>query len=262
MVGPVDGSSRVRDLIMNTSCYSQSMREAESSTQRLCTLIEEVLRSNQDLADRIKGLEREGSLLAETATGEEDMLTIRSRSRDAKTLSFIDLEATKAALHFTFEHDLQASRVYNRAISRHSMTSLTSTALYTTALSVFSNLSLSEVSNISFYALPVYSVDLSNSDHYVFGEEGALAITSRSQAFSQGQLQLPTAKNVSQSSTQPAQPAQRDERPRRLLGRFARTKRPEISAPVNPVHVTHVGYDSAKGKFTVSSQRAHLFRYP
>lgn len=29
-------------------------------------------------------------------------------------------------------------------------------------------------------------------------------------------------------------------------------KKPVISAPENPVHVTHVGYDSATGQFTVS----------
>lgn len=28
-------------------------------------------------------------------------------------------------------------------------------------------------------------------------------------------------------------------------------KKPIISAPENPVHVTHVGYDSATGQFTV-----------
>jgi len=30
-------------------------------------------------------------------------------------------------------------------------------------------------------------------------------------------------------------------------------KKPTISAPENPVHVTHVGYDSNTGQFTVSS---------
>lgn len=29
-------------------------------------------------------------------------------------------------------------------------------------------------------------------------------------------------------------------------------KRPAISAPENPVHVTHVGYDQETGEFTVS----------
>jgi p21-activated kinase 1 len=34
-------------------------------------------------------------------------------------------------------------------------------------------------------------------------------------------------------------------------------KKPTISAPENPVHVTHVGYDSNTGQFTVSSLRVY-----
>jgi hypothetical protein len=72
----------------------------------------------------------------------------------------------------TFEQDLAGSRVYNKPVNRHSLSSLTSSILWTTALSLFSKLSLLEVSNISFYALPVYEFDLRNSGYYVFGEEG------------------------------------------------------------------------------------------
>jgi p21-activated kinase 1 len=32
-------------------------------------------------------------------------------------------------------------------------------------------------------------------------------------------------------------------------------KKPVISAPENPVHVTHVGYDSSTGQFTVSTRQ-------
>ena len=74
---------------------------------------------------------------------------------------------------FAFEQVLKASRVYNKPGNRHSLSSATSTALYTTALFVFSNLTLSQVSNIAFFALPIYAVDLSASECYVFGEEGA-----------------------------------------------------------------------------------------
>jgi p21-activated kinase 1 len=38
-------------------------------------------------------------------------------------------------------------------------------------------------------------------------------------------------------------------------------KKPIISAPENPVHVTHVGYDSNTGQFTVSSHFTCLFLY-
>lgn len=39
-----------------------------------------------------------------------------------------------------------------------------------------SGLSLSQVSCISFFALPIVAEDLSNSDQYVFGEEGAAKV--------------------------------------------------------------------------------------
>jgi hypothetical protein len=36
-----------------------------------------------------------------------------------------------------------------------------------------------------------------------------------------------------------------------MSGLVGSPKKPLISAPENPVHVTHVGYDSATGTFTV-----------
>ncbi|KAF5659789.1 STE STE20 PAKA kinase [Fusarium circinatum] len=217
------------------------MKEAQSSTRNLCTLVEELLRSNQDLASRIRGLEREGSIIAESRR--DDVSTLR-QTRGSKSVSFIDTQAS--AIKFTFDQDLQASRVYNRAIGRQSMTSLTSTALYTTALSLFSNLSLSQVSNISFYALPVYSNDLSNSDCYVFGEEGALGRFNSSQAPKSSPSQQKTqnrADNIPPPTNQAPVPS-------RLLGRFARRRKtPVVSAPENPYHLTHVGFDDSTGQF-------------
>lgn len=219
------------------------MKEAQSSTRHLCALVEELLTSNKDLAGRIRGLEQEGSIIAESIRG--DSSTIR-QTRDSDSLSFIDSQAI--ALQFTFDQDLQASRVYNRTIDRQSMTSFTSTALYTTALSLFSNLSLSQVSKISFYALPVYSDDLSNSDCYVFGEEGAMILSNNTQ----------TAPSVSPQSKSPEvldniyPPANESRTPSRLLGRFARRRKPRVvSHPENPTHITHVSFDSSTGMFTV-----------
>ncbi|EQB51669.1 hypothetical protein CGLO_08766 [Colletotrichum gloeosporioides Cg-14] len=228
----------------------QTMQEAENSTRELCALVQQVLESNKDLCDRIHALEREGSVIAESGAGKDDASTIRRR-RGSKALSFMGSD--RAVLKFAFDQDLETSRVYNRALKkRQSMASFTSTALYTTALSVFSNLSLSQVSNISFYALPIYAVDLSNNTCYVFGEEGAVqnmyteeaAISTKPRNDSSSTMALeqfrqrPTRTNVAN--------------PTGLLGRFARRRRPpQIAKPENPVHVTHVGYDSSKDQFTV-----------
>ncbi|KAF5633849.1 adenosine deaminase family [Fusarium tjaetaba] len=219
------------------------MKEAQGSTRHLCKLVEELLQSNQDLANRIRGLEREGSIIAESRM--DNVSTLR-QTRGSMSLSFIDTQAS--AIEFTFDHDLQASRVYNRAIGRQSMSSLTSTALYTTALSLFSNLSLSQVSNISLYALPVYSNDLSNSECYIFGKEGTLVKSDSSQA----PKPSPSQQRAQDMPDNIFPPLNKAQIPSRLLGRFARRRKtPLVSAPENPYHVTHVGYDDSTEQFTV-----------
>ncbi|KIM97029.1 hypothetical protein OIDMADRAFT_105875 [Oidiodendron maius Zn] len=129
-----------------------------------------MVESNRDLAERIRSLERDGLIISKARSeiiSGDDVSTVRGTRESMLQLG--DMPAKR----FTFEDDLESSRVYNRAIYRYSQLSITSTALYSTALSIFSKLSLSQVSSISFYALPVYAFDLSNSNLYVFGEEGA-----------------------------------------------------------------------------------------
>ena len=209
------------------------------------------------MAVRINGLSTERLRASEITSSASLSInggsTIKSRRRAFKPLSFI--ESAHKAINFAFEHDLVSSRVYRRALpSDHpSMTSLTSSALYTTAMSLFSHLSLSQVSNISFYALPVYCTDLSHSELYVFGDQGVPATL------------LPLRSDSSTASPPPDRPSADlmaphrgkefnvTDRPRagpRLLGRFAR-RQPDISAPDNPVHVTHVRYDADIMEFTV-----------
>ncbi|KAG9508256.1 hypothetical protein J7337_001820 [Fusarium musae] len=232
----------VQRLQNHKSSLTLMLTVLQCSTRHLCKVVEELLQSNQELASRIRGLEREGSIIAESRR--DDVSTLR-QTRGSKSVSFIDTQVS--AIKFTFDQDLQASRVYNRAIGRQSMTSLTSTALYTTALSLFSNLSLSQVSNISFYALPVYSSDLSNSECYIFGEEGALVKSDSSQ---------PPESSPSQQRTQDIPdnilaPLNQAQTPSGLLGRFARRrKKTVVSAPDHLVHVTHVGFDGSTRRFT------------
>lgn len=153
------------------------MEEAQSSTRQLCALIEQVLESNRDLAERIRGLEREGSIIskAQTQIIQRDDASARSEVTENSTQS--NLQPTdRLVKQFAFEDDLQSSRVYNKAIYGYSQASLTSTALHTTALSVFSKLSLSQVSSISFFALPLYAADVHHRELYGFGEEGAVLL--------------------------------------------------------------------------------------
>jgi hypothetical protein len=80
----------------------------------------------------------------------------------------LDLQMTR--FQFTFEKDLHASRVYSRTQTYKEDVSFTSSAVRTHAWSVFSGLSLAEISVISAIALPLYPSDISNSYWYRFGE--------------------------------------------------------------------------------------------
>jgi cell division control protein 24 len=65
-----------------------------------------------------------------------------------------------------YETDLEASRVYRR-VHRDTMDfSMRSSVAYSRAWSVFTGLSLSQISAISAIALPLYPEDISNPQHY------------------------------------------------------------------------------------------------
>ena len=67
---------------------------------------------------------------------------------------------------YTFETDLQTSPVYSRANRKYSTLSLPSSVARTTGWSVFSGISLSEVSNLSVFALPIFVYELYNNQSY------------------------------------------------------------------------------------------------
>lgn len=228
--------------------------------------MEAVLQSNEDLAMRMNGLQREGSILSREASMRTSIANLTNHETSQTLAQFCGTEAE--ALNFTFEQDLIASRVYNKAVYRHSSASLTSTALYTTALSVFSKLSLSQISNLSFYALPVYAADLSNSQFYVFGEEGAsrrdqvskpTAVdapeenTAEKNVHKVEEIKIPSEEPRPSEKSRPSDDSRpvKSRQPLRLLGRYARPQLPVISVPSNPMHVTHVDFDSKTGEYVV-----------
>lgn len=118
-----------------------------------------------------------GSALPRKPGRAESAAESTSTSRSARIRNRISLIFSGAGTpDFTFEQDLEASRVYKRSLNRHSQSSIASTSVETTALSFWSGLSLSQISDLSFYALPIYAVDLSNSESYIFGNAGAKAV--------------------------------------------------------------------------------------
>jgi hypothetical protein len=70
---------------------------------------------------------------------------------------------------FPFEEELAASRVYKRTQFYPSdRDTFTSTVARTHAFSIFSGLSLADISVLSVIALPLLPSDISNGDHYKF----------------------------------------------------------------------------------------------
>ncbi len=179
-----------------TQRCSESDLEASRSVVGLHTLIEQLLESNTKLCDRLKHLEDKfdarSILPPDHDTGDGisglhphdaassfqgfggslvDAMSVISRRRriDFKALDASPIQQV-SPLRFSFEDELQSSRVYKRTrffypTDRETMAS---TAIRTQAWSVFSGLSLADISVVSAIALPVLPADISNPEHYVF----------------------------------------------------------------------------------------------
>ena len=100
---------------------------------------------------------------------------------------------------FVFEEDLLASRVYRKPLYSRSGASLVSSAARRTSSSVLSGLSLTEVSNISILAVPIYAHEIKNSERYTFGD------------FSLPPLEeVPSQESADQSTISTPKPRKRD----------------------------------------------------
>ena len=152
------------------------MEEVESAMTRLCDLVEQVLANNQDMSRRLRnvddkpvkrsyspGSDREDD--ASTTSGETVTLPPPGLPRDG-----LPENVHRSQFGFSFEEDLLASRVYRRPLFSDSGLSLVTSAARTTASSILSALSLTDVSNISILAVPVYADEISNKDRYTFGD--------------------------------------------------------------------------------------------
>lgn len=71
-------------------------------------------------------------------------------------------------VQFQFEKDLLTSRVYRTARAQNSDISFRSSIGISHAWTALSDISLSEITNISVIALPIYWYELSNHQHYEF----------------------------------------------------------------------------------------------
>ena len=132
--------------------------------------VDQLLRSNKELAGRIRGLEKEGSVISRR---EDDETHLAPSYRSARSCrSNRSRSESVKSVRFAFEEDLKSSQAY-KIVYGPAQVSLSSSALCDSALSVFSKMSLDRVSCIAVYALPVYSKDLHNDQWYTFGDIGA-----------------------------------------------------------------------------------------
>jgi hypothetical protein len=127
----------------------------------LCVVIERILDGQALIAQRLANIEMKTSLGA-------DINPIDAHSscteRSGASLPFPH--------GFIFEEELNNSWVYRRVGRSPNIGnfSIVSSAGRTASWSMLSGLSLSDLSNISVLALPIYATDLNNSEVYQFGE--------------------------------------------------------------------------------------------
>ena len=133
------------------------MDRAEASMRDLTSLVQEVLKTNVNMASRLKNLERmHPALAASLRTSQNDMA--RSEGTQSRASS------QNTYYKSTFEEELKMSPVYKRAGVNHIRFSKSSSS--SIGPSCLSGLSLSDVSNVSAIALPISSMELWNHHRY------------------------------------------------------------------------------------------------
>jgi hypothetical protein len=156
---------------------SNSDREASESQLALNGRISNLLESNVELSRRLAVLEdyfdarsiisRRQSHVFSLSSPEGEQAVARvgcgsnTESSNSKTGTF--------STRFEFESDLEASRVYRRAARDTVDFSFRSSIAKSNTWSIFSCISLSDISIISVIALPINSTDITNGQHYTFG---------------------------------------------------------------------------------------------
>ena len=139
---------------------------------RLCDLVEQVLAQNQEMNLRLRNIDNAvmsqvGS--TELEGGRDASITSSGKATPPRGPPKDVLGGVQRNnLGFAFEEDLLASRVYRKPLFSESGDSLVTSAARTTAWSILSALSLTDVSNISMLAVPIYAHEISNNNRYSF----------------------------------------------------------------------------------------------
>jgi hypothetical protein len=132
-----------------------------------------VLESNALIAERMSIVETSIARSAITRRDDEctSVLSQQKIRVEANPVSILDSadDSRYIPVRHAFEEDLRRSWVYQRAARDSRPLSFATSTQLTQSWSVFSGVSLSAISNIAVYALPIYESDLQNSILYRFG---------------------------------------------------------------------------------------------
>ena len=139
------------------------------------SLNNQMIQNHQETIQRFKDLESRSfrplhpiiskeasSILSTVENDTNSVLTTRSQIDQHAKLQTVD---HSIAFGFAFEEDLKRSRVYQRRGFTLTECSLPS-GPHTMSWSIFSGLSLAQISNLSILNLPICLQELSNSQHY------------------------------------------------------------------------------------------------
>ena len=172
---------------------SQSTIDAEEKVDRLCDLVEQTLKQNVMLAERLSSFQQGATVghdQYEAATAGKTIAT-----EAAPIEPDLDPGAQTESRKFVFEELLMNSRVYrNMAFDGTDTFSVLSSAGRTGTWSMLSGLSLSQMSNIAILALPIYASDLENKERYDFETITEEPVISATASIPDGPKQSPSSR--------------------------------------------------------------------
>jgi hypothetical protein len=171
-----------------------SFSQVQDSVIRLSNLVEEAVSSHSALSIRLGRLEGGSTLRSPTintlsANGADSINSpeqeeLISDNASIMTVTQVPEGQTLSEVQFVlspfaFDSELNASRVYRRLQSLdsdgHSETSITTSIRQRAAASIFSALSLAEISNLSQYSLPIFIQEIGNGRWYI--QAGTISTT-------------------------------------------------------------------------------------
>ena len=147
------------------------MEEAQKSSKELRQLVLKSLDNDEQLAKRLDELTKQGVPYTSSyhrSSAASRNLNVRDGLDWCPTIDLGKRESPKSSIFgFGFEKDLKTARVYRRIANRCSVLSFPSSTGQSQGWSCLSDISLSQVSNISVLALPISATELYDGGQYL-----------------------------------------------------------------------------------------------